>query len=896
MSAPPVLVRIAGLSARSVQPFSHELSRSLLTAAEEVQENLARCRAQIVDLLSAAIPRVGPQLRRVLLAARRDCFNGRSLHRYEDSSESGELLRITGGLLDEALAFEVVVKERQAAFARAYEREREREREHIFSLLRDARFLRGVALGNPEIARRARAPRHTGDGEPDRRERKLAQTILRFGVRAALKLSPYSTLTSLALATVQESPEISSFQYAEGSCCETALVRVDRSLLDRCQVALLGHPSVRRCCLVALNDTVEETAPGRFRLLRAGGWRLDPGSGAFHYEAAAQVNGKFAGPILASLRLLLRDGPLTLDSLLAKLASELREEPSGDMDGRIRAGVDRLISVGFLNLLPPWPTHEIHLERRLLAFLRSLPADPSLVEIVASLENLVALEGEHVRHPEPEHSIGAILQALGSVAAAAARLAGLAPLPNQAAASGIFEDVFLLSRSRRSAEQEVLQISAARVEEIMRTVELVARYASLYNHRHDILHTLAAFWNENWPQREEVSFLELFHQFQPLWREYLRFDVKDRYFEFSTFNPLHLDEIDALGRLRSEFPSQIKRCLGNSPDGATLSPADLAKALDLVPHMYLPLFGSCAFLQPADSGGSLWVLNRIFEGSGRYMSRYCAAMEEPMLSRFIGHFTSRSVITLDGERAELLDLLFTHGSMTNLRRPQTSRVLALPGEHIDLPRHRLVGLGDLKVRANLPASQFSVLDPSGNRLVPVHMSSLNNLFMPVVLRFLSVFGPYETRQVFPRSAPQDAGSALVTDRLSCGNVVIRRKRWEIRDHAGGAGPWDTAPASAFAWAQKWRTRLGLPLQAFVHEQMHEGTEAIPSFKPQYIDFRSPSLVSLLMAILKKNTERLIFDEPLPTPSNFPLDPMGEPRAFELQIDSLGLLERRSPPG
>jgi hypothetical protein len=383
--------------------------------------------------------------------------------------------------------------------------------------------------------------------------------------------------------------------------------------------------------------------------------------------------------------------------------------------------------------------------------------------------------------------------------------------------------------------------------------------------------------------------------FQSLWREYLRFDRVHRNAEVSTFNPLHLREIEDLKRLRLEIPATLERAMEPTAAGVGLSPPVLAATLTEIPTPCRPLLGSCVFVQPADATGSLWVLNRIFEGTGRYMSRYTAAMNESMRARFVRHFTARSVLVTNGGRAELLDIFFTHGSMTNLRFPQTFRVLELPGEQIDVCSDRLVSLADLRIRADLAAPRFTVVDRAGRTLVPVHMSSLSNLFMPAPLRFLSLFGPYETRQVLPRPARQQAGSTQVTRRLTCGRLVLRRKRWEVRGQAEGKGPWDMAAPAAFSWAQRWREQHDIPLQAFVYEEMHAPGDAVPSFKPQYVDFRSPSLVALLTTILRKNSGRLIVEEALPGPGDLPLGPDGERRAFEVQLDSLALDAGCAPP-
>ena len=454
--------------------------------------------------------------------------------------------------------------------------------------------------------------------------------------------------------------------------------------------------------------------------------------------------------------------------------------------------------------------------------------------------------------------------------------------------SGFYEDVFLVPEQAETAEGELLRVSVAKVEGLLEDTELISRFACLYNHRHDLIHTLAAFWAGRWPRRQEIGFLELFHEAKALWNSYLRFDVTERYADLSTFNPLGLAAIDHLGELRRGLMEQARELMQTSPQGLSLPRAELAALLDTLPARYRPLLGTCVFVQPADPEGALWVLNRLFEGTGRYISRFGAIMEEPMRSRFLAHLTARSTFDLDGERADLLDLMFTFSSMVNLRSPQTRKVLELPGESVDLPASRRVCLSDLRVKADLAAESFRLVDARGRYLLPVHMSSLNNAFLPALLRFLSVFGPFETRQVFPRSLVERTNGIGITRRVVCGSLVLRRMQWEIPVDRIGSDILDSTGVDAYEKIQAWRRGAGIPQAVFVYEQMHRGANAIRSFKPQYLDFSSPSFVSLFLAIAKKNEQTVLFEEPLPSFQDYPMDGASEPRAIELQIDSLTL--------
>ncbi len=886
VSAPPFIVRIAGLPGHLLEPFSSPACLSRLHTYDSLRIALKEVRRQLVDLLERALPEQAPAVRRFLLNAKRDCFNGRSLRRHAAKAEWQDLSRAAGPLADQALDLEVRVEEADVDFQRVYTQELERERLHLSDVLRVEPLLHGIALGSPDLVEKARifrcSPRSLG-----RHEKKVEQSLLRFTTRAAAKLSPYSTLTTIGLGILSEKPGSGGLILGATSHEEISLVRANRTLLDQCQVILLNHPAVLRCCLLAVNDTVKETEPGRWVFLRNGHWEIAPESDRFRYVPAAQVRASLSGPLIDSVLELLKGEALLHDTLVARLLERHDAERS-----QIVSTLAQLASLGFLTLLPPWRTSELHLEMRILKFLRSLPPDPSLQGLKASLETLILLEKKHRRDPNPEDSARALTSALDRVIEEVDNLAGRGRL--QRRGYGLYEDVFVVS-SDRGSEGEVVQLSESVATETLSQAELVARFAALFNHRNDLIHTIAAAWEERWPSHRTMGVLDLYERLQGLWSEYLRFDVVERYNNFSSFNPLSLSSVDSLNRIRTGIREKVLELMEESPDGLQLPPRRFAALLDTIPQRYRPLLGCSVFIQPTDRRCRTWVLNRLFEGSGRYLSRYPAAMQEPMRKRFLSHFATRSVVEVEGEPVELLDLMFTHGTMANIRMPQTRRVLEMPGERLDLEPGVGVRLSELRIEFDRDRQDFRLVDGSGRRLLPVHLSSLNNAFLPTILRFLFVFGPYDVRQVFPRPQASTAGGISVSQRLRLGNLVIRRQRWEI----GRAEVLDAlngpSAEKSFQNLQRWRTEAGLPRRVYISEQMHRNGDAVQSFKPQYIDFSSPSLAALFLAIVRKNPQGSFLEEALPSPDDYPVDPKGEQRALELQLDSLALRANNREP-
>ncbi len=850
---------------------------------------MASARASFAETLAEALPRFPAETRRFLLAVKRDAFNGRELSRHAAHPEWATLDRLSCGQAEELLALEAEAQRLDAELRRCVEREHTRERRHLFEHLADTRFLRGIALTSQELVDRALELSRRPAGCFDRRARKVEQSLLRFVTRAVAKLSPSSTLTTFALSAVSETADHGRLAALDASLSEVSLVRVDRYILNAYLALLSHHPQVRARCLLALNDTAEEIEPGRYRLLRPGHWQLDGEHHELRYLSQAQVRVTLKGDLTGPLCRVLAAGPVLYADAIRQLA---RTGMARDRDGEIHSRIEKLLSAGFLMLLPPWPTHEPRLEESLLAFLRSLEADhaldQALGEVTRSLELVLDFERGYASALRPERAARSIVAALHRLGAAVDRVAGIEPRETEQRAQLLHEDVVLVPAEADLERPEVLYISPQQSTAILDCAELLSRFASLYNHRHDLLHTLVAFWANRWPSRREIPLLEIFWAAQPLWREYLRFDVHHR-FLLSSFNPSCLPAIDNLDRLREQIFGEAQASMREGASGCTLSPTSLKALVDYIPARYRPLLGCSVFAQPATPDSRLWVLNRLFEGTGRYLSRYGSVFEELTRSRFSEHFRQRSTVEVEGEEVELLDLMFTSLGTTNAHTPQTPRVLQAPGEHVRSFRSNRVLLRDLRVRADLSRETFQVIDSRERRLLPVHLSSLSHLKLPEILRFLSIFGPYEVRQVFPRPRCTALGAF---ERLTCGPLVVQRKRWELDVSSIDAGNAHEPEHETFRRVQAWRLSVNLPLQLFVYEPIHKKDDPVHVFKPQYLDLSSPSLLGVFVSILRKAPGRLLFEEPLPCFTDFPHDSAGQSRAIEIQIDSLALRPRR----
>ncbi len=858
-----------------LDPFASDLLLQLGQEGWRLHQELAALRELLVERIAASLAEFDAESRRFLLNVKRACFNQRAIGRLASDPHWPALdERLAPGLASRIAALEAAQAENDRQSAALHGQQLERERRHLASLADDNRFLRGIALARPGLVEKVRSKAPALAAAPHLpAPAKWEQSFLRFVTRASSKLSANSTLTACGFAAIEERA-FPALRFRPVDREEISLVRAQRPELEQIWSLLTAYPSVRDRCLVAFNDTVQEAGPGQLQYLREQRWIFDQERRAFRYADRDRVKIRLENPALAETRRRLADGPLTYAELLAEV------QPPGSAAGK--EAIDQLIRLGILLLLPPWPTHEPRLERRLLDFVLSLPPQDGLGEVAAILAELVGLERDFVGAERPESTVRRIGEVFGRLAGAALPLeTGREPVPAEVR---LFEEVLLVAEGSED-RPELLSVAAPAVEEILETASMVSRFAALFNHRHDVLHTLAAWWREHESRRGRLPFLEVAERFGAVWRDFLEFRKISESSMDSTWNPLGSAALADLQVRRGALLADYRSLLAASPGPGRLSREGLRALVGGLPAAYAPLLGASAFAQPADAAAGTWVFNNLHEGTGRYLSRLTPVLEGRLEERLLDHLAARSRIRLDGEEAELLEVKFPFGHLVRAHHPQTARVLELRGAHFGVPPERLVRLKDLQVHADLDREAFRLTDGAGRRLLPLYVSTLEDSSLPNLLRILLAFGPGEIRNIFPFSPTERRDRTVLFRRLTCGSVVLRRQSWSF-DIEALAGRLEHKEAwRAHQEIDRWRRGLDLPLRAFYYESTRHGVTG--SRKPQYLDFSSPALVQLFAESLRRSPEpRMMLEEALPAPTDYPLDGAGDARGLELLVDHL----------
>jgi hypothetical protein len=873
---------MSGLPAQVVMALRGDRAMAAVARLDALEAQMVALREETAARIFTILPETDPQDRRLLLNLKRDCFNGRPLRNHRQGARWASLRAWLGHDLSDRLAQtddELIAAREQLRVH--YVADRDRGREHLRALTRHTELMRGVTLASPGLAEYLDRLHARDVNQYQRREHKVAHSLLRYVTRAAVKLSPYSTLTKVSLGVIGGGDADGvAVRFLDGERRERSLLRIKSYLLDQCCRLLFLHPAVRDQLVVCLNDTVEEIGDAHYRFLRPMVLELDPKTGELRHALPSIVQVRLRGPLIDWSRESLGSPCMTHAAARQAAARHFEAEPD-----EIEATLAKLLNIGFLRLIPPWPSYEPHLEPRLLRFLRSIAARGGLDEVIATLAQLVAIEDGFSRAADPLRTVRELdrtVSLLFERIKAATRPDS--ELRFEKEEQNYYEDVLVYAPDR-APTSEVLHMDRGIAEELSRTSEPLWRLSHLYEPEHEFRHALYHFMCERWPERERVPFLELFAAIQPLWEKYLAYLAVPAN-RTQLFDPFVLPAVAALGQLREEVHRAFHALPAEDEHGLRLPTEELRALAERIPERYRPPVSACLFVQPADAAGQSWVVNRFFESTGRYSSRYTAVLPPDMRTVTIEHLERHGRLTIDGESVELLDMLFTRSNTVNLHWPQTPKVLELPGEHADLGEERCCRLRDLHVAIDRERRHCVLRDDRGQRYLPCFLSPLQPEFLPSLLKMLNVFGVMARRGLQIARTPHVHDGVMAYPRLSLERLVILRRRWVI--------PLDRLPVRSqrededFLAVQRWRRRHEIPTQCYLIEAVTADYSKRTVYKPQYIDFCSPELVTLFLASLATAKEPITLEEALPVPDAFPFDGSGVRRGVELIIESLAL--------
>jgi hypothetical protein len=193
----PVLSRVGGLPADAVELVGAR-TPELLTELDDTERAVQAVAPAVVDALFELVPHLDDDvpLRRQVLAAKRHAHRGDDL-RWDDATCQAVARRLPQRAAVEVARY-LTLCEQRARLARQLETEiaadHERSVTGLYALLDDERYLASLAVAAPDWLAHARPQERHATSVA------AVKTLYSYAVRASLKTSPFSGLTTVATA------------------------------------------------------------------------------------------------------------------------------------------------------------------------------------------------------------------------------------------------------------------------------------------------------------------------------------------------------------------------------------------------------------------------------------------------------------------------------------------------------------------------------------------------------------------------------------------------------------------------------------------------------------------------------------------------------------------------
>lgn len=846
--------------------------------------------ARLAERLHQAVGAADGDLRRALLAAAR---NLRRNHKLSD--EQAATLRAPG--LDQVAAA-LERWQRSAARARAtaeacervYRRETREARRALASLAGDEHFLNGIVLGSSPVYERLRGrldgtPPDRGGGPAARR---LELTLLRYFARVATKTTPFSTLTSTAVALFSDDERAGLVELAPGDAPRAA-VTVNKGIYGLLAPLLAETPELFPRFGVTPNPSLRAVGECHSMLLSKGG-----------REHVVMLP---ASPVIDRCVELIAGlgGTAPYGVVVRELAVALRADPA-----EVARRVNRLLEAGILQLNSGIPEREQGWVAPLLDALRGSP-HPLACHARELLETMEGIAGRYAAAGpggrlallgEARDAVERMFPSAepGAVAGAPAGAAS-APPPRAQGQRGrerLLAGVRTTPLFEDTAFAQPVLLNAPRLRPALNAlavwVDCMSRGSPGWAHRAN----LRAYYDDAFAGRGRVPFPEFYEGFlaavfEPILRHEMNPSAETR----KATNPYALPLIAAGSAEAERMLALLARRWAADPgaDDLHLGRDDFAPRADGVEH---PAPGSSTvFAQLASfPGGDAIFVDRqsLFPGMGKFFSRFLPQFPERYAEAVLAHNGRHARYLV----AELLD----DGEFSfngNLHPPLARYEINYPARVTGLRAETNLPLAELVVEpdAALAWRLKLVHAPTGKEVLPADLGFLTARWRPPLFRVLSLFTPclHETLPI-PWQTGHPERPELREDGVSYRprvrfeeHVILARRGWRVPGATLEGVVRGLPPGAAFRALNRWRHSHGIPRHVFfstaqVPPPGNSARAPRAIHKPQYVDFESGALAGLLLQAVHARSTTLVLHEMLPGPESMTLRE-GRPHALEL---------------
>lgn len=781
-----------------------------LGAIAELEAEWNRARELLLSELYDVIRIAGESRERnLLLSMKRDVHNGRALHKYRDLT--GKFWSV-GNAYRTYLSVDDAISAACDDFRKAFH---ESLTESIATVGRAARefFLHNGLLFSSQVLFDEVSRVSWPNDVAQKRDRDLVLSVTKYLLRSITKPTPFSSLTSV-FALEEQAGDYQRVNFAG----KESRVQITNLVFKRVQEVLMENQAVVNCMHIVLNPFVPDTANSDAH------WKF------FNNRNNDEGIGKIkVGPPVREIVSLL-SAPFKLGDFVRVLTLHFAED-----DQICKAYLLKMIDTGILRVQYPVGLNNRDWPAALLDFItvNNLGAEPGIGEIAGLLDELrvarTTLETSKII-AERRRVFGDCLQTVNSVLNAESKI----PYLTELSRSGnlFYEDLF-------SQKQDDISVSS--IKDFSGKLRELHSILNCVTFKSGINASIIGYLRDN--NLTRVPLLTAYEQ------------CYTRNKGLAGAAHANLEKLDKLVR-------KVLKAVQEANADHVLRLEDFTDLSGEEQALGGQKFG--AFVQVADSGHKLLVLNSFSQGFGANIARY--------LDYFPTYSFERVSSYLAGEHqagilADVRDASIHNAGTFPILTPYAIDIAGVCSGRDNV----FIKLDSLFIQL-VSDNETGLFRENGIRVVPVNFSMEAVHRKSGLVQFLSMFNDVDLFgsgyffQTIQSSLVRLAtlhgvfASPRITYKES---VVLKRRQWhvsalvlrkEIGKYVGNA--------DFCIKLHRFLTVYSIPAKVFVKNFSLGGSSLREGHKPQYIDFFSPLCILLFMNLLGKS-DILEFSEVLP---------------------------------
>ncbi|NEE03721.1 lantibiotic dehydratase [Phytoactinopolyspora halotolerans] len=820
------LLRVAGRPADVTTALRTENAREWaeqVFALESTRDESGEALRLALEQAVAAVADDHPD-RIALINLRRDVFNARRPRNSTLSKADPLLTPDARALLDEWMGTVASLRETLEAGADVVGADITAARTRARDVLSDD-DLRSAVLLQSEVLEKNMDRYLSGKRKMDKQNRQVERTLLELLYRAALKTSPFSTLTSVALGrfaadSARPRPEpVSLRQHSSAS--------LNVAILARLAAVILADPELRSSIRVTLAPGASTEGDSMRYVRRRTSAGADPDAVVAIDSVHEDLFFLPSGPALDDVVRRTRDARPRL--------SELAADVTAASDSRTPEDVEKLLGhllrLGFL--LAPELQVDLRASDPASSFVTALRAQPNAT--LRDVADRLGQAREQVqRYPatparERRGVLGEVRRLVTESFEAVGASSALVPR------TVIYEDTVTTS--------DGLEVSRSQWEQTMLPdLADLARILPAFDLNLPRRLTATGFFRARYGAGGSCDDVVRFcHEFQrDFFSPYTQRSMRRRQFDDdNAFVPqenwFKLTDIAAIDDAREQaslFLRDPQAVLGSGTDERRDDDGGDADEIQLGPefvdavHRRLPPSERTAqpwsfFVQLAadgteDAPGRL-VLNRAYAGLTLMFSRFAHSLDDAganargLIRDVLHRYTPDGAVLAELRGGYETTNLNVHPAVTDYE-------IVCPGDASTRPAEEQIPLEDLRLVHDAEADRLALVSHRlGCEVVPIYLGFLMPMALPEVQQVLMCLSPSGMAQIdlwAGTGQPVPADGITMYPRLSLGNLVLQRKMWKLSTDVFPFRDPQHSDAEHFLRLQRWRREHGLPGRLF----------------------------------------------------------------------------------